>query len=63
MPRVVGTFGVGWGPAGLVFDQKRPVAYAVGFNDNNVSVINLEPGSPTEYQVIQRIGFPRTIPR
>jgi hypothetical protein len=47
----------------LVFDEKRPVAYAVGFADNNVSVINLEPGSPTEYQVIQRIGFPRTIPR
>ena len=63
VPRLVKTFRVGRGPAGLVFDQHRPVAYAVGFGDNNVSVINLEPGSETEYQVIQRIGFPRTIPR
>ena len=65
VPRLVKTFRVGRGPAGLVFDRNpnRPVAYAVGFGDNNVSVIDLEPGSPTEYQVIQRIGFPRTIPR
>jgi hypothetical protein len=66
VPRLVKTFRVGRGPAGLVFDEKlgrRPVAYVVGFGDNNVSVIDLEPGSETEYQVIQRIGFPRTIPR
>jgi hypothetical protein len=63
VPRLVKTFRVGRGPAGLVFDRKRPVAYAVGFGDNNVSVIDLQPGSPTEYQVIQRIGFPRTLPR
>jgi len=63
VPRLVKTFRVGRGPAGLVFDNKRQVAYVVGFGDNNVSVIDLEPGSPTEYQVIQRIGFPRTIPR
>jgi hypothetical protein len=63
VPRLVKTFRVGRGPAGLVFDEKRSVAYAVGFADNNVSVIDLAPGSPTEYQVIQRIGFPRTIPR
>ena len=63
VPRLVTTFRVGRGPAGLVFDEHRPVAYAVGFGDNNVSVIDLQPGSATEYQVIQRIGFPRTIPR
>jgi hypothetical protein len=63
VPRLVTTFRVGRGPAGLVFDEHRPVAYAVGFGDNNVSVIDLQPGSSTEYQVIQRIGFPRTIPR
>ena len=63
VPRLVKTFRVGRGPAGLVFDQRRPVAYVVGFGDNNVSVVDLEPGSLTEYQVIQRIGFPRTIPR
>jgi len=63
VPRLVTTFRVGRGPAGLVFDEHRPVAYAVGFGDNNVSVIDLQPGNPTEYQVIQRIGFPRTIPR
>jgi hypothetical protein len=63
VPRLVKTFRIGRGPAGLVFDDKRSVAYAVGFGDNNVSVIDLAPGSLTEYQVIQRIGFPRTIPR
>jgi hypothetical protein len=63
VPRLVKTFRVGRGPSGLVFDEHRPFAYVVGFGDNNVSVIDLEPGSPTEYQVVQRIGFPRTSPR
>jgi hypothetical protein len=49
VPRLVTTFRVGRGPAGLVFDEHRPVAYAVGFGDNNVSVIDLQPGSATEY--------------
>jgi hypothetical protein len=63
VPRLVQTFNVGRGPAGLVFDKGRNVAYSVNFGDNSVAVIQLEPGSPTEYHVIQRIGFPRTTPR
>jgi hypothetical protein len=41
----------------------KPIAYVVGFGDNNISVVDLDPTSPTEYHVIQRIGFPSTVPR
>jgi hypothetical protein len=41
VPRLVKTFPVGRGPAGLVFDKDRSVAYVVGFGDNNISVIDL----------------------
>jgi len=63
VPRLVQTFLVGRGPAGLVFDDERKVAYSVNFGDNGIAVVDLKPGSPTEYHVIQRIGFPRTTPR
>jgi len=63
VPRLVKTFPVGRGPSGLVFDQARNVAYVVGFGDNNISVVDLAPGSPTEYHVVQHIGFPRVTPR
>jgi len=63
LPRLAKTFSVGRGPSGLVFDSAREVAYVVGFGDNNVSVIDLRPGSATEYHVIQRMGFPRVTPR
>jgi DNA-binding beta-propeller fold protein YncE len=63
LPRLVKTFPVGRGPSGLVFDESRNVAYVVGFGDNNISVIDLAPGSPTEYHVVQHIGFPRVTPR
>ena len=58
------TFQIGRGPAGLVFPASDPtIAYVVGFGDNNISVIDLDPTSLTEYRVIQRIGFPSTVPR
>jgi len=63
VPRLVKSFSVGRGPSGLVFDDGRQVAYVVGFGDNNISVIDLKPGSETEYQVVQRLGFPRVSPR
>jgi hypothetical protein len=63
VPRLVKTFPVGRGPSGLVFDRSRKVAYVVGFGDNNISVVDLAPGSPTEYHVVQHIGFPRVTPR
>jgi hypothetical protein len=63
VPTLVKTFMVGRAPAGLVFDDARQVAYSVNFGDNDIAVIDLAPGSLTEYHVIQRIGFPRTSPR
>ena len=67
-PHLIRGFSVGRGPAGLVFPPSsafpgRSVAYVVGFGDNNISVVDLTPGSPTELHVIQRIGFPSTVPR
>jgi len=63
LPGLITTFQVGRGPAGMVFDPILPVAYVVDFSQNDVSVIDLAPGSPTEDHVIPRIGFPSTTPR
>lgn len=50
----------GRGPTRMTFDRAQPnVAYLAGFADNNVSVIDLNINSSTEYRVVQRIGFPR----
>jgi YVTN family beta-propeller protein len=63
-PQVERIFTVGRGPAGLVFpEHDSTVAYVVGFSDNNISVVDIEPGSPTQYHVVQRIGFPNSVPR
>jgi DNA-binding beta-propeller fold protein YncE len=49
----------GRGPTTLAFSPSDPaVAYLVGFSDNNISVLDLRPGSPNENKVVQRIGFP-----
>lgn len=49
----------GRGPNEMVFAPDDPhVAYVLGFSDNNVSLVDLRPGSRTEYKVIQRLGFP-----
>jgi hypothetical protein len=51
---------VGTGPIDFVFAEDDPsIAYVAGFANNNVSVLDLKPGSPTEYRVVQRLGFPR----
>jgi hypothetical protein len=56
---VAGVINVGRGPTTMVFSPKDPsVAYVAGFSDNNVSVLDLKPRSPTENRVVQRIGFP-----
>jgi DNA-binding beta-propeller fold protein YncE len=56
---VTAIINAGRGPNTLVFPSNdRTVAYMGGFTDNSVSVIDLAPGSPTEYRVVQRIGFP-----
>ncbi len=63
VPRLVKSFIVGRGPAGLVFDRDKQVAYSVNFGDNDIAVIDLNPKNTTQYRVVQRIGFPRTAPR
>jgi hypothetical protein len=62
-PTLLTTFGVGRGPAGMVFDTARPLAYVLDFSQNDVSVVDVSLGSPTQYHVVQRIGFPSVTPR
>jgi hypothetical protein len=62
-PTLVTTFFVGRGPAGMVFDTARPLAYVLDFSQNDVSVVDLALGSATQYHVVQRIGFPSVTPR
>ncbi len=62
-PTIITTLQVGRGPAGLIFDATRPIAYALDFTTSNVSVIDLAPGSATQYHVVQRLGFPTVTPR
>ncbi len=63
VPSLLTTFQVGRGPAGMVFDPNLPVAYVLDFSQNDLVVVDLAPASPTQYHVIQRIGFPTTVPR
>jgi hypothetical protein len=68
IPQLEKVFLVGRAPAGLVFAQEnrapnKPVAYVVGFGDNNISVVDLDPTSSSRYHVVQRIGFPSAVPR
>jgi hypothetical protein len=61
---VRGIINIGRGPASIAFAPGDPhVAYVAAFTDNNVSVLDLQPGSPTELRVVQRIGFPRVLGR
>jgi hypothetical protein len=67
IPRLEMVFLVGRAPAGMVFAQSptsgKPVAYAIGFGDNNISVVDLDPLSSTRHHVVQRIGFSSAVPR
>jgi len=63
IPSLLTTLQVGRGPAGMVFDPSLPVAYVLNFSQNDIAVVDLQRGSPTEDHVIQRIGFPSTTPR
>jgi DNA-binding beta-propeller fold protein YncE len=60
---LITTFIVGRGPAGMVFDGPNAVAYVLNFTQNNVVVVDLAPQSPTQYHVVQRLGFPTVTPR
>jgi DNA-binding beta-propeller fold protein YncE len=58
-PLVEAIIEAGHGPTALTFSPTDPtIAFVAGYADNNVSVIDLAPGSPTEYMVVQRLGFP-----
>jgi len=62
VPLVVAVIEAGHGPAALRFSPVDPTkAFVVGYADNNVSVIDLKPGNPTEYMVVQRLGFPHAV--
>jgi len=64
VPKLVTIIEVGRGTVGAAFPDADPThAYVVGFGSNNVSIIDLDPTSPTRYHVIQRIGFPSPTPR
>ncbi|HEY6476569.1 MAG TPA: hypothetical protein VI456_08285 [Polyangia bacterium] len=63
IPSLISTLMVGRGPAGMVFDATRPIAYVLNFTQNNLVVVDLAPGSPTQYHVVQRLGFPTVTPR
>lgn len=62
-PTLLTTLQVGRGPGGMVFDPVRPVAYVLNFTLSDVSVVDLAPGSPTQFHVVQRLGFPSVTPR
>ena len=69
VPRLIAVINAGRGPAGLAFprsprpDRPERLAYVVGFSANDIPVLDLTPGSPTQYHVVQRIGFPSLEPR
>jgi hypothetical protein len=70
--RLISIINAGRGPAGLAFppgprlvtkNQSASLAYIVGFSANDVPVLDITPGSPTQYHIVQRIGFPSLEPR
>jgi len=64
VPQIRSVIQVGRQPIATVFDATDPTrAYVIGFGANNVSVVDLDPVSPTRDRVIQRIGFPSATPR
>lgn len=64
LPLVRSVIPLGREPISTVFDPTDPTrAYVIGFGGNNVSVVDLDPFSPTHDRVIQRIGFPSAVPR
>jgi hypothetical protein len=67
VPRLISVINAGAGPAGIAFPRTlRPdhaLAYIIGFSANNIGVVDLTPGSSTQYHVVQHVGFPSPVPR
>jgi len=62
--RLVDTITLGQGPFAMAFaldDPAQPLAFVSNYVDNDIGVIDLLPGSPTEHQVIARIGYPSSV--
>jgi hypothetical protein len=58
---LVDTISLGQGPNAMAFalaDPEQPLGFAANYVDNDIAVIDLLPGSPTENEVIARIGYP-----
>jgi len=64
VPQIRTIIPVGREPINTVFDPNDPTrAYVITFGENNVSVVDLDPLSPTVNRVIERIGYPSPTPR
>jgi len=64
IPRVKAVATIGHGPIATIFDPTDNTrAYVVGFGDNNLSVLNIDTRDPLAYHVMQRIGYPSSVPR
>ncbi|HEY4184935.1 MAG TPA: hypothetical protein VGP07_07695 [Polyangia bacterium] len=64
IPQIRSVIPVGREPINTVFDATDPTrAYVMTFGGNNISVVDLDPFSPTYERVIERIGFPSATPR
>ena len=64
VPQIRTIIPVGREPINTVFDPNDPTrAYVITFGQNNVSVVDLDPLSPTVNRVIERIGYPSPTPR
>ncbi len=66
----VTVFDIGRGPNGVHVaadstgrSGDTPLGIAVSFADQNLVLVDLQPGSPTEYRVVLRIGLTRPISR
>jgi DNA-binding beta-propeller fold protein YncE len=70
VPVVTQSILVGGGPNDIAFnfgnDDAEPPplhrrAYVTNFSDSSISVIDLDPGSPTELRAIGRLGIPTAL--
>lgn len=62
--RVIDTIMLGQGPNAMAFaldDPAQPLAFVANYVENDIGVVDLLPGSPTENQVIARIGYPSPV--
>jgi DNA-binding beta-propeller fold protein YncE len=62
--RVIDTILLGQGPNAMAFaldDPAQPLAFVANYVENDIAVIDLLPGSPTEHQIIARIGYPTPV--